>query len=173
MERDRPPPRKALQVLMVKRRTQLKEDKRIYFIVPETVQVDIPRRKRANTVRMEPGRLAMQAVHVALEMYESVLNRNRKAKGYGQLTAIMLSVRNSRELAKIEAELRSHASSFGIPSYEVYSFSDVNPDLYGINGRVQTAICTTPIEKSMIEPVIGHLERFRDPVHVLRDLLQR
>lgn len=156
---------------MVTRKTQPKEDKRIYFIVPEAVQVTIPRRKRAYTVRMESGRLAMQAVHVALEMYESVMSTNRKAKGYDQLTAIMLSVRNSRELAMIEAELRSHAAGSGIPHFEVYSFSDVNPDLYRIKGRVQTAICTTPIEKSVVDPVIGHLERYRDPILALRDAL--
>lgn len=156
---------------MTRKSSQAREAKRIYFFVPETVQVPVSRRKKARTVRMEAGRLAMQAVHVAFEMYEGVSSKGRPAKGYGQVTAIMLSVRNSRELAKIEAELRNFASSFRTPPFEVYSFADENPDLYGTRGRVQTALCTTPIEKSILEPVIGHLERYRDPIQVLRDTL--
>lgn len=115
--------------------------------------------------------VAMQAVHVALEMYESVLTRNREAEGYGQITAMMLSVRNSRELAKVEESMRAHAASFGIPPYETYSIFDENPCLYVIKGRVPTAVCTTPIEASIVAPVIGHLDTYKDPMQMLRGLL--
>lgn len=148
------------------------EEKRIYCIVPETVSIPAPRGGRARTVRMESGRLAMQALHAGLHMYEDVLRRNRKAAGYGNITAILLSVPNSRALADIEARLRALAASYGIPPFGVYSFADSNPDVYRTRRRIPTAICTTPVRQSVVDPVLGPLEPYRDPLERLRELMR-
>ena len=149
----------------MKKKKLLPEPPRIYVIVPESVLVTTKERKATVTTRipMEPGRLMAQVAHVARKMENEHLSctpaeprlllRNENwHEGYREMTTIVLSVRNSRELAKVLKELGELVT--------VFTFSDVNPEFYGTKGRVMTAICTVPTTFAQVDPAIGHLDLY-------------
>jgi peptidyl-tRNA hydrolase len=116
-----------------------KAERRIYVVVASSVTVDGER------IRMEPGRMAAQACHVT--------GRYRAKAGmpYKEITTIVLEARNSKELMKVMVEL-----SQVVP--EIFTFHDTNPDFYGTPGHVFTALCTEPVNPSVVDDAIGHLE---------------
>jgi hypothetical protein len=126
-----------------------REEKRIYVIVPKTVQVTVQGKKK--TVYMEPGRLTAQAVHVGRK-----LENDRCMKGirsYEEITTIVLGVRNTREMEII-------AGLFATLGIFPTCFHDTNPLFYGTRAQVLTAMCTEPLDSSVAESAIGHLELF-------------
>lgn len=127
------------------KRTKQIEEKRIYVIVPETVQVRV--RGKNKTVLMESGRLTAQSVHVARKMENEIGNT------YIEYTTIVLGVRNSEELALIFKLLQECDGDFS-----VYTYADLNPTFYGTRERVWTAICTSPVLPSQVKSAVGHLE---------------
>lgn len=137
---------------------------RIYIIVPETV--DVPVGRGVNRVKMD-SRWAAQAVHAAIEMVNHERDRGTKTHGWGNLPTIVLAVRNSRELEKVWNELHAHRDKTTSKQavffpYGMHKFEDVQPDFWGTKGKVWTAICLTPVDKALVEPVIGHLEKYED-----------
>jgi peptidyl-tRNA hydrolase len=134
-----------------KRSKKVAPEKRIYVIVPQTVQITKGRAPHTETfsVRMEPGRLMAQVGHVVQSMVAHSPNEDFQSS----ITKIVLSVRNSRELGKVHDEL---ASLVG-----VWSFEDENPPFYGTGNGVQTVVCTGPVHPSDVDSAIGHLELYR------------
>lgn len=132
----------------VKKRTKHKaEERRIYVIVPHTVQVPGPRgSKEVLTKHMEPGRLMAQCAHVVTRVRLDIQGPPEP------ITTIVLSARNSRELRKLHNELYRYTP--------VFAFHDSNPDFYGSEFKPMTAIATVPVTKSQIDEVIGHLELY-------------
>lgn len=133
---------------------QKKQDKRIYVIVPKTVQ---PTRGYAS-VSMEPGRLMAQCAHVA-RMLEHDRGEWPKRAKYEEVTTIVLSVRNSRELSKVFCELND-LSVDSNNAFEVFNFFDTNPGFYGTGNRVMTAVCTSPVLPEQVSAAIAHLELY-------------
>jgi peptidyl-tRNA hydrolase len=148
------------------------EEKRIYIVVPQTVQVlgksGFPRsaRKVMRNFRMEHGRPMAQCAHVARRLENEQLNEKfwderdpstRKTSAYKEITTIVLSVRNSRELEKVAVEV---ALTGGRNLY--FPFADTNPEFYGTREKVFTAFAIGQIERSKIDPVLGHLPLYGD-----------
>ena len=147
--------------MATKKRAVVQEDKRIFVLLPEKVLVtqgsgrakeeDVP-------VYMEPGRLMAQSAHV------TSLMRGMEYLHYGAsgdllvnpITTIVLSVRCNKELAFLRGVLQEHRRI--TEKFRVYDFFDENSHFYGSPERVLTAVCTTPVEKSFVAPIIGHLE---------------
>jgi peptidyl-tRNA hydrolase len=136
-------------------RNKKTEEKRIYILVPKWV--DTVRGKR---VCMEHGRLMAQCAHVARKMeLAQVLPRYDKgcevhdAVEYEEITTIVLSVRNSRELEFMYKQL------YGVP-WPVYRFEDTNLEFYGTKARILTAVCTAPMPVSLASKLLGHLELY-------------
>lgn len=125
------------------------EELRIYVIVPHTVQVPGPGGPNEwLTKHMEPGRLMAQTAHVVTRVRLCV----EPQYGGAPITTIVLSARNSRELAKLFDELEEYVTMF--------AFQDHNPDFYESHFTPVTAIATVPVTKSQIDEVIGHLELY-------------
>lgn len=135
----------------MKKRKQNTEEKKIYVILPLTVQVrpDGRRPRQPHSIPMEAGRLMAQGEHVVSLMRME----NIALLGMGPITTINLSVRNSKELSKVGYEL--------VGRTRITEFLDKNPEFYGTPHLVPTAICTLPLLKSAIEEAIGHLELYR------------
>lgn len=126
-------------------------EKRIYVIVPETVQVT-QRGGKVVTRRMESGRLMAQCAHVVtrLRLYPDINARFENKP----VTTIVLSVRNSRELSKVTRGLMEVCATF--------TFDDTNPPFYGTRKGVHTATAIGPLVKTPeIDAVIDHLELYR------------
>lgn len=131
------------------------EEKRFYIIVPETVQTV------AQSRIMEAGRLMAQNFHLG-----RVVERKRAEveQKYEDVTSIVLSVRNSLELAKVLNELETLrdkiSGSSWIQRFPISIYRDHNPPVYQVPDRVLTILCVGPVEKSLVEPAIGHLELY-------------
>lgn len=125
----------------------------IYVIVPESVSVTNVHKKVSYTRRipMEAGRLMAQAVHVGRKME----NKFMCDSNYQEITTIVLSVRNSRELSKVRAGLCWH-----IGLENVFSFEDTNEQFYNTTLPVLTAVCTTPVLPHEAFEAIGHLDLY-------------
>lgn len=135
-----------------KRTPPPQEDTRIYVVVPHTVQVTQGRGTKQTEVTkvMEPGRLMAQVAHVVSKMRTS--DETLAQYGSCPITTIVLSVRNSRELAKVWDELYGPTLAS--------RFYDENPDFYGTSSSVLTAVCTFPATRSDVEHALGHLELY-------------
>ena len=125
------------------------EELKIFVIVPETVQVK-PRSGDRTTIHMPFGRLAAQTAHAVSSMRMNWMDE----WGTGPITTIVLSVRNSRELRKVEQELWALEEE----GMYISAFQDSDEKFYGTKDKVLTAICTCPCTKDMISEAIGHLE---------------
>ena len=148
-------------------------DKRIYIFVPQTVQVETPldeafssegqyvysssgTAKFIRTVKMEPGRLMAQCNHIGrkFEHYYSCDGSN-----YEEITTIVLSVRNSKELSKITDALRKVMSR--TKSAVFVTFEDENPQFYKTEKRVHTVTAVGPVDSESLAEVIDHLELYQ------------
>ena len=130
-----------------------KEEKRIYILVPKTVDVG-----RGEIRCMEAGRLMAQCAHVARKMENAEVqvledNKGYDVSAYQEITTIVLSVRNSRELQFMYDLL------YVVP-WPVFRFEDINPEFYGTKARVLTAICTAPMPVSLANKYLGHLDLY-------------
>lgn len=132
-----------------KKRKPKADARRIYVLLPQTVQVPQGRGgKHIVTKRMEHGRLHAQTGHVVSLMRtdpEILREHGRKP-----ITTITLSVRNSRELEKVMLDLMTVTP--------VWEFPDKNPGFYGTKREVRTAVCTAPILREEVDELLGHLE---------------
>jgi peptidyl-tRNA hydrolase len=131
------------------------EEKRIYIVVPETVQVQ-RRTCLPWNVSMEPGRLMAQCAHVARKLENQQLEHMHEQTGtvsrYKEMTTIVLSVRNSKELEKVAREA-ADATEF----FHYFPFRDTNPGFYGTTEKVFTAFAVGPVTQSEMDPILGHL----------------
>ena len=157
-------------------------EKRFYIIVPETVQTTEPaefEKSMANfdyhqfsnglpriqhCIKMESGRLAAQCSHVGRKM-----EFERRPSQYEEITTIVLSVRNTRELAMITNAIRhqivdqmAQCTNLSCDAVRVVEFRDANPPLYHTNDKVHTATMVGPVYKSILDEVIGHLPLMED-----------
>lgn len=151
---------------MVKKTQFAAEEPRIYVIVPETVQVLGPK-KTIRSITMEPGRLMAQVAHVtgrmrldrAFRKYDqNKLGPVRDWIQYEEITTVVLSVRNVRALERVHEDLVDCARMYDLPG--PYVFEDHNPSVYGIRGRLLTAVCTAPVLRSQIMYAIDYLELY-------------
>lgn len=129
------------------------EDKRFYVIVPETVQTELVSKQ------MEVGRLMAQLMH----MGRAVERRRASANlPYEDVTTIILAARNTKELNKVHSELEivRQVPGSNVPAFPLSIYRDHNPLVYQTPERVLTALCVGPIEKSVVDGVIGHLELY-------------
>jgi hypothetical protein len=135
-----------------RKRTPKPEEKRFYVVVPEKVTS-----YTKHTVNMEPGRLIAQAFHLGRK-YEAEKND----LPYEEITTIVLSARNSRELDMVQERLidyRSGLFNHG-EAFTVHEFKDTNKPLYKSQRKVKTIICTSPVLKTDVDGAIGHLELY-------------
>jgi peptidyl-tRNA hydrolase len=121
-------------------------EKRFYLIVPNTV--DTPYK---GTFVMEPGRLMAQCCHIGRKLQAGMTQ-------YEEVTTIVLSVRNSKELRKVSDELASGFRTGWNTNYQ--EFHDTNPVLYGTDSEIHTVTGIGPISKEDIDFAIGHLELY-------------
>ncbi len=141
-------------------------EERIYIIVPETVQTMpnipgfVPDPLHAVSINMEPGRLMAQCCHVGRGLQDGL--QEMYDEKYRDITTIVLSVRNSKELNKITEELRKWAAGIaGIDSL-VVEFFDENPPFYQTTETVHTATIVGPVDNSeVLDHIIGHLELYK------------
>ena len=136
----------------------MNEEKRIYVIVAETVQNplnyeftrDMPVRMitlpntDTKTIVQPKGRIAAQVAHVVSSMRMGAIERI----GQEVHTTIILGVPDSYNLEFRAFLLAKNA-------VECYRFFDTNEE-YGV-GRVLTAICTEPIERSKLGFALDYL----------------
>jgi hypothetical protein len=139
--------------MATKRSKKKPEEKRIYVLLPLTVQVPPGGHlsRKPVSIPMEAGRLMAQGEHVVSKMRME----NIDIYGKDPITTINLSVRNSAELTKVMRELEEELN--------IERFRDKNPEFYGTPFTVLTAVCTVPVFRSWVEDVIGHLELYRAP----------
>lgn len=129
------------------------EEKRFYIIVPETVQTELVSRG------METGRLMAQVMHIG-----RVVERRREFSNqlYEDVTTIILSARNTKEMNKILGELNvlRQVPDSNEPAFPLSIYRDHNPPVYKTPDRVLTALCIGPVEKSIVDSAIGHLDLY-------------
>ena len=142
----------------------LNPEERIYIIVPETVQTtptpadSMCDTSRATTINMEPGRLMAQCCHAGRCLQHSL---ELFGTDYRAITTIVLSVRNSKELAKITRDLNEWVSASNAPA-AVVRFFDENPPFYQTIDDVHTATIVGPVDSSeVLDHIIGHLELYK------------
>jgi hypothetical protein len=141
---------------------QSEPEQRIYIIVPEKITIRNKTKKLpALEYLMEHGRAIAQAVHVARKL-ESQFAMGNSIYNYEVLTTIVLSVRNSKELALISNALYTHDEDSTNYDNKYAEFSDTNPNVYGTDQSYLTAIAFGPTTAEEMEPILGHLELWRD-----------
>jgi hypothetical protein len=138
------------------------EDKRIYVLVPETVQVEVPSRwgygegtTETKSYPMVARRLISQGVHIGRMLGNWSFNR-----GNPEITTITLSVRNTKELRKVSDEVQAilrHAEEH--IAYE--EFHDTNIGFYETTEKVHTITSFGPVTREEVESAIGHLELYK------------
>jgi hypothetical protein len=129
----------------------LSDEKRIYVVVAETVQQQVTGRSTTQVC----GRIAAQCAHVVSKMQVA---RYLDAKDYdtqdGQLipcTTIVLAARDSAEMMHIFGLIQKHTK------VAFAHFHDVNPEVYGHDGKVLTAICTEPTTAESMVGITDYL----------------
>ena len=154
------------------------DEKRFYVIVPERVTGQDQAGKTGLTHCMEPGRLIAQGFHVGRKIENARLSLDPE-KEYEEITCIVLSVRNSREMSKIANEISlsllqstqgGFCSDLGLFDREskfklnFEFFKDKNDPLYGREKKAMTAIAIGPVKVSdkikYLDDIIGHLELY-------------
>ena len=146
-------------------------EKRIYVLVPQTVQVSVPDQSttaeigmavesKIKSFKMVAGRLIAQGFHIGrlLGYYQSKYNMP-----YEEITAITLSVRNSKELRKVSDEVINILNTTATDerksiSYE--EFYDTNPGFYETSEEVHTITAVGPVSREFLESALGHLDLF-------------
>lgn len=136
---------------------KIKEEKRIYIIVPETV--DILVNKKPTRIKMVSGRLMAQCSHVGRKLENQYFDDGCD-NPYREITTIVLGVRNSKELHKINNDLYSKMIDLLCDMTLHAQFYDKNKELYHTKDGILTAIAVGPIKKSEIESIIGHLDLY-------------
>lgn len=148
---------------VAKKKPSPAEGKIIFVLLPHTVQYTIPidpdedegsmfKGGDMKSKRLPAGMLAAQTGHVVSLMRTDP--RILKAFGRVPITTLTFSVRNSRELAKLRAELNRVVLT--------WEFRDTNHGFYGIPDEIPTAVCTMPVEREIVDHVIGHLELYKE-----------
>ena len=158
-------------------------NKRIYVLVPYTVQVPLhpitdDERNAAiangadptsvvnpaeytgtKNIVMEVGRMLMQCHHVGRKI-ERVFMASGAA--YQEITSIALGVRNSKELAKLTRELHNIVDFGGLEENGVVceEFHDTNPAFYDTYDSVHTVTSIGPVTREEVDEIIGHLELY-------------
>lgn len=136
------------------------EGKIIFVLLPHTVQYEVDWNRGTEdepniqqfSKKLPAGMLAAQTGHVvSLMRTDPAILR---AYGRAPITTLTFSVRNSKELKKVEGELSSWVRT--------WYFKDTNTGFYGIPDEIPTAVCTEPIEREYVEAAIGHLELYRE-----------
>ncbi len=144
---------------------------RFYVFVPETVQTTVDSsflyvvnnfmardiHSINRSTRMVAGRLIAQGVHIGrkLENYRAV-----HGIPWLDITTIVLSVRNTKELTKVSNEVELAVGDMDNPDVFYEKYYDTNFDLYGTKDKVHTATIVGPVYKENLESVIGHLELY-------------
>lgn len=158
---------------------------RIYVIVPETVQVEVKpltdfERVMAmgqghdpmvvvnptdfsgtRSIRLEPGRLMAQCVHIGRKLENQI-----EAMGgdYKVRTTIVLGVRNTKELRKVTTEIHECLEKIDPEmkhNYHCVEFHDSNPVFYDTYETVHTVTAVGPLDeetREKLESAIGYLE---------------
>jgi len=136
---------------MAKKKKVEEPKPRIYVILPDTV--DIPQKGHGSTT--SPPKI----IHVELKdkftyyghaLVLVGLNVEVEEKyGIDPIPITILSVRNSKELAKVFEELEE--------SVVVESFYDHNKELYGTDDEVLTAVATHPCLPQDVDLALNHL----------------
>ncbi len=128
--------------------------KQIYIIVPETVQVTPGKNQKiVNHCEMVPGRLMAQCEHVGRKLQAE---GDDMALGFEDITAIVLSVRNSKELAKVCNHLNE------IKDNCVTFYGDTNYAFYGTRRKVLTALAVVATFEGEFDAAIDHLPLYGD-----------
>lgn len=138
-----------------------KSEERFYVIVPDLVTGE---GKRGKTYRMESGRLIAQAFHIG-RLVENIRKTEDPDLKYQEITCIVLSARNAKEMNKIAHDLRVGIETVNYTSSATVNlFYDTNDEIYGKDCPALTAIAFGPIstyEKECdFDHVIGHLELY-------------
>lgn len=149
-------------------------DKKIYVLVPLSVQFEetIAGLGCPGTLTNElvskkntSGYLAAQAVHAG-----RLVDRQLARIGYGTgpITTIVLTVRNSKELRKVELEVMDEldgdiSGEFRPTDVAFARFEDTNEAVYGRDVwgeliKVHTATAFGPVTSERMDAMIGHLE---------------
>jgi len=152
-------------------------EKRIYILVPETVQILVPEQydfsdhaawlrdqtynyfpEYLETIQMESGRLMAQAFHVGRK-----IERSYSYKKYEEITAIVLAVRNTKELEKVGNEISGsiRRTSTLNCNFQYEEFWDHNPEFYGTEERIHTITAFGPTTQEQMESFIGHLNLYK------------
>jgi len=149
-------------------------DERIYVIVPQTVQLlhkgiepptefNIPEdcyhpelfEDTVESFPMVHGRLIAQGYHIGRFTERMFANSNVE---YREMTAIVLAVRNSKELRKVSNEIQDLISD---DTNIVYGeFHDTNEQFYGTKDRVHTITAVGPVTKEKLDSALGHLNLY-------------
>lgn len=141
-------------------------EKRFYILVPNVVNIchSMPhlydkefsiQYEDSVTIPMTAGRLMAQTYHIGRKI-EWV--RASLSLPYQEITAIVLSVRNSKELNKITNELYVQFSND--QDILVDTFYDHNPEFYGTPNRVHTATVIGPVNTNEVENILCHLDLY-------------
>ena len=111
------------------------------------------------TIKMESGRLMAQAFHIGRKIQNTI----DAYTDYEEITAIVLGVRNTKELTKISLEIANwYEDSFDCPDdFEFEEFWDHNPEFYGTNERVHTVTAFGPTTQEIMDPFVGHLTLYK------------
>ena len=147
-------------------------DMKIFVLVPLSVQFQTPVYPLGCEATLAPaskkntsGYLAAQAVHAG-----RLVDRQLARIGYGTepITTIVLTVRNSKELRKVELdvmdELDDDISGEFRPNDVAFArFEDTNEAVYGRDVwgeliKVHTATAFGPVTSERMDAMIGHLE---------------
>lgn len=134
------------------------EDRRFYVIVPKKVNIPSRNKKHLDkVVHMVPGRLIAQGFHIGRKLQAKAVD----SLSYTATTAIVLGVRNSKELERIANALyKLPVMSSPLANVFADEFIDENPGLYGKNISCMTAVAIGPVTKAEVESAIGHLELY-------------
>lgn len=149
-------PNKKIKTIMVPEIVVPEPLRKFFVILPETVQFG---ENNEFSYTMEFGRLVAQAVHVARKLerheanYAMMKQTSKEIIPYEEVTTITLSVRNSKELAKVYREVKE--TWYGT-DFTVETFHDTNKDLFG-DYKVQTAVMFGPVTSEEVDISIGHL----------------
>jgi hypothetical protein len=113
---------------------KVEEENRLYVIVAEEIHIG------RDKVWMEPGRMAAQACHVT--------GKFREGRTYQDITTIVLTARNNKELDMLARTLA--------PQLDFWEFRDHNPEFYKKKDRVLTALCFYA-KPTLAQEFIAHL----------------
>lgn len=138
-------------VLQEQTTTPRSPEDRFYVIVPETVQTDHIGHE------MESGRLMAQSFHIGRKVEAA---RAAAGIGFVDITAVVLAVRNTRELEKVLSELRINMMQHGKKPFELCLYRDYNENVYETENGVLTAIVAGPVLRSTVDHILGHLETY-------------